>query len=121
MHTKRALLQQLHNLSPEARGALIGSLVGAGSMGLGGALFNRKNRIPLGLLGLLQGGLIGGAGGYFAGGGNLDKLRYKFSPIKATPGGLSNEDVKGSIAPGAETGPGITGSTQFTGQPFKNK
>ena len=60
---KRALLE---NLTPEQRGALIGSMVGAGGMGLAGAMGSKKNKLRNSLLAALAGG-AGGAGlGYFA-------------------------------------------------------
>ena len=60
---KRALLE---NLTPEQRGALVGGLVGAGGMGLAGAMGSSKNKLRNSLLAALAGG-AGGAGlGYFA-------------------------------------------------------
>jgi hypothetical protein len=60
---KRAFLE---NLTPEQRGALIGSMVGAGGLGLTTALGSKKNKMRNALLAALAGG-AGGAGlGYFA-------------------------------------------------------
>jgi DNA modification methylase len=50
---KRAFLE---NLTPEQRGALIGSMVGAGGMGLAGAMGSKKNKLRNSLLAALAGG-----------------------------------------------------------------
>lgn len=92
MHTKQALLENINSLSPEAKGALIGSLIGAGGMGLAGVLGSRKHKLRSGLLGLLGGGLGGGALGYFGGGGTMqglkDKVKNPFAGQSPKPGKL---------------------------------
>jgi hypothetical protein len=125
MHSKQALLENMANLSPEAKGALVGSLVGAGGAGLAGIIGSRKNKLRNGLLSALAGGLGGGAAGYFGGGGTLgglgNSIRNHFANVKATPGGLGGANIESSFTPGAEAKPGLSASSRFTDQPFGNK
>lgn len=64
MHSKLALFE---GMSPEQKGALIGSLLGAGVGGLGGAFGSKKDKLRNSILAALAGG-AGGAGlGYLGG------------------------------------------------------
>lgn len=79
----------LENLTPEQRGALIGSMVGAGGLGLTTALASKKNKMRNALLAALAGG-AGGAGlGYLAPG-----LMGGAEAAKKPEGGEAPPDVK---------------------------
>jgi hypothetical protein len=74
-------------MSPEQKGALIGSLMGAGVGGLGGAMGSKKNKLRNSLLAALAGG-AGGAGlGYLGG----SYFRHPIQDIaKKTAPGVAN-------------------------------
>ena len=97
MHSKLALFE---GMSPEQKGALIGSLLGAGVGGLGGAFGSKKDKLRNSILAALAGG-AGGAGLGFLGGRYLGYPGP--SPTSDAVGAVSGLVTRGPIAglPGA--------------------
>lgn len=82
-------------MSPEQKGALIGSLMGAGVGGLGGAMGSKKNKLRNSLLAALAGG-AGGAGLGYLGGRMLAPNPIADAAKKIAPGAANALNIAAS-------------------------
>jgi hypothetical protein len=110
-------------MSPEQKGALIGSLMGAGVGGLGGAMGSKKNKLRNSLLAALAGG-AGGAGLGYLGGRYLGYP--KSSPASDAVGavaGLAKNPIAGlpgAVAAGVKNAPKIQDALQVAKEQIQN-
>jgi hypothetical protein len=97
-------------MSPEQKGALIGSLMGAGVGGLGGAMGSKKNKLRNSLLAALAGG-AGGAGLGYLGGRYLGYPKPSLaSDAVGAAAGLAKNPIAGlpgAVAAGAKNAPAL--------------
>ena len=95
-------------MSPEQKGALIGSLMGAGVGGLGGAMGSKKNKLRNSLLAALAGG-AGGAGLGYLGGRMLAPNPIADAAKKIAPGAANALNIAASGA--SNPALGLAGAT----------
>ena len=95
-------------MSPEQKGALIGSLMGAGVGGLGGAIGSKKNKLRNSLLAALAGG-AGGAGLGYLGGSYFPQKPIQDISRKTAPGVANALNVAASGA--SNPALGLAGAT----------
>lgn len=121
MHSKLALFE---GMSPEQKGALIGSLLGAGVGGLGGAFGSKKDKLRNSILAALAGG-AGGAGLGFLGGRYLGYPGA--SPASDAVGaaaGLAKQGpiagLPGAVAAGVKNAPKIQDALQLAKEKVQN-